>query len=103
MHALVTGHSSGIGRAIASALEREGYTIVKLRSRLERLEDVRELRYGKFQKFPENSRLAVSWLAGSLFLQMLLLLNASFLHNPLTVRVQFDFRAFQSVEVRCFL
>jgi len=34
-NALVTGYSSGIGKAICSELELDGYTIIKLTSRLE--------------------------------------------------------------------
>lgn len=35
MNAIVTGYSSGIGKAIAESLENNGYNILKLKSRLE--------------------------------------------------------------------
>lgn len=38
--AIVTGYSSGIGKAIVHSLERDGYTIIQLKSRLEDLKSL---------------------------------------------------------------
>ena len=40
MNAIVTGYSSGIGKAICQVLENEGYCIFKLKSRLENTKDL---------------------------------------------------------------
>jgi short-subunit dehydrogenase len=40
MRALVTGYSSGIGKAICEALEKNGYEIVRLKSRLDNLDSL---------------------------------------------------------------
>ena len=40
MNALVTGYSSGIGKAIAEVLEQSGYKILKLNSRLEDIQSL---------------------------------------------------------------
>jgi short-subunit dehydrogenase len=40
MNALVTGYSSGIGKAIAELLRQKGYTIITLKSRLENVKEL---------------------------------------------------------------
>ena len=40
MNAIVTGYSSGIGEAISKELEKNGYDIIKLTSRLEDINSI---------------------------------------------------------------
>jgi short-subunit dehydrogenase len=42
MNALVTGYSSGIGKAIAELLKQNGYSIITLQSRLENVKEVEQ-------------------------------------------------------------
>ena len=40
MVGIVTGYSSGIGKEIATLLEKEGFEVIRLKSRLERFDEV---------------------------------------------------------------